>query len=315
VNLPVIDLSDPSPARTAARIDAALRGAGLFMVLGHGVPQALQEVAFGASRRFFALPEHIKSHCHIGRSAHGHGFDPIGWQSLDAGRPHDLKESFDIGAGLPEDHPRVQAGADGQGPNQWPDDDLVPGFRDACIAWAGAMERLSRRLMGHLEAALGLRAGHFDAFLRSPTCTTRLLHYPPQPRVALPGQVGCGEHTDWGCLTVVAQDDVGGLQVRQDGPCGTQWADVPPVPGALVVHGGDLLQRWTNDRWHAPVHRVVNRAGTRDRWAIAFFLDLDPFARIEPLPTCITPDRPARYAATTPSLYGAEMARRSRLAA
>lgn len=315
MTLPVIDLSTPSIAAQAEAIDAALRGPGFFSVVGHGVPLTLTEVAFDASRRFFALPEGIKSHTHIGRSMHRHGFDPIGWQSLDVGQPHDLKESFFIGVGHAADHPLVLAGAENQGPNQWPDEDLVPGFRDACIAYAGAMQRLARRLMGLFEVALGLSAGWFDPFMRDPICTTRLLHYPPQPRSALPGQIGCGAHTDWGALTLLAQDDAGGLQVRVPGGEHGTWIDVDPVPGAFVVNAGDMLQRWTNDRWRSTMHRVINRASGRDRFSIAFFFDLDHFARIEPLPTCVSASQPARYAPVTAGEHLIDMYRRTTLAA
>ena len=135
-----------------------------------------------------------------------------------------------------------------------------------------------------------MRAGHFDDFMRHPTCTTRLLHYPPQPADAAPGQIGCGAHTDWGALTLLAQDEAGGLQVQT---LDEGWIDVPPDSEVLVVNTGDMMPRWTNDRWRSTPHRVINRLSGRDRWSIAYFFDLDAEASIEPLPVCISANQPA----------------------
>ncbi len=295
--IPVIDLGDTSDERAASEIDAALVSHGFFALRGHGVPPAVTLAAFDAGRRFFALPEDTKRRWHIDLKQRG--FDPIGWQALDPDQPPDLKESFYLGV----EH---------IAPNQWPDEALVPGFRAACEAYAQAMRRLAGRLMGLFEIALRLAPGHFDAFMRHPTCTTRLLHYPPQPATAVPGQIGCGAHTDWGALTLLAQSDAGGLQVqRTDGG----WTDVPPLPGACVVNVGDMTQRWTNDRWRSTVHRVINRHGGRERWSIAYFFDLDAEASIEPLPTCVSAQRPARYGPLTAGEHLAEMYRKTTVAA
>lgn len=293
--LPLIDLAAAPAPELARRIDAAMRGAGFFAVVGHGVPAGVIEAAFDAGHRFFALPESDKRRWHIDGWPLKRGFDPIGWQSLDPTQPPDVKESFYLG---------VEA----IGPNQWPDEALVPGFRAAMEAYSAQMEALARRLMGLFERALGVEPGGFDRFMHHPTCTTRLLHYPPQPLQALPGQIGCGAHTDWGALTLLAQDDAGGLQVqRADGT----WLDVEPVPGALVVNAGDMTQRWTNDRWRSTMHRVVNQASGRDRWSIAYFFDLDAEAVITPLPQCTSADDPPRYGPITAGEHLVEMYRRT----
>ena len=300
--IPVIDLGVGSPATQAAAIDAALREHGFYAVLNHVVPQGVTAGVFDAGRRFFALPEADKRRWHVDllklSSGLKRGFDPIGWQALDPAMPPDLKESFYLGV-------------ESAGPNQWPDEAQVHGFRDACTAYSAAMLALSRRLMSLYETALGLPAGHFDAFMREPIHTTRLLHYPPQPAQAAPGQIGCGAHTDWGAITLLAQDDAGGLQVqRSDG----NWFDVTPIPGALVVNAGDMLPRWTNDRWRSAPHRVVNRFSGRDRWSVAFFFDLDADASIAPLDVCVSADRPARYSPITAGEHLAEMYRRTTVA-
>ena len=320
MSVPLIDLSAAADAVLAERIDAALREAGFFAVRGHGVPARVVDAAFDASKRFFALAEAEKSRWHIDHWPLKRGFDPIGWQALDVGQPPDVKESF-------------YTGNTSLGPNQWPDESLVPGFRVACESYSAAMQQVALRLMALFANALGMASNAFDAYTRDPTCTTRLLHYPPQPVTAAPGQIGCGAHTDWGALTLLAQDDAGGLQVqRSDG----SWLDIEPIHGALLVNTGDMMPRWTNDRWRSTMHRVINRgrsmgrpendapprgAGAtsgvleassgRDRWSIAYFFDLDPDARIAPLPVCISADNPARYAPITAGEHLIEMYRRT----
>ena len=283
----------------AQRIDVALAGDGFFVITGHGVPQALIEQSLRVSQAFFALPLEVKTRWHIDGWPLKRGFDPIGWQSLDVGQPPDVKESFYLG---------VEA----IGPNQWPDEICVPGLKATCTAYADAMQALARRLMGLFEMALALPAGHFNRFMQQPTCTLRLLHYPPQPQTAAPGQIGCGAHTDWGALTLLAQDDAGGLQVQR---ASGEWLDVPPLPGALIVNAGDLMQRWTNDRWRSAMHRVINRSSGRDRYSMAYFFDLDDQARIEPLPSCVSVQNPARYGPLTSGEHLAAMYQRTTVGA
>jgi isopenicillin N synthase-like dioxygenase len=310
VQIPLIDLAAEPPAALALRIHAALCTAGFFGITGHGVPAPTVQAAFAASRRFFDLPLPQKSRWHVDQGAIAvsdntisasakRGFDPIGWQALDPLQPPDVKESFYLGQPL-------------HGANQWPDEELVPGFRVACENYASAMQSLARRLMALFELALALPAGHFKNFMQEPMCTTRLLHYPPQPVAAAPGQMGCGAHTDWGALTLLAQDNAGGLQVQA---LGGQWFDIAPVPGAFVVNIGDMMQRWTNDRWPSTVHRVINQYAGRDRWSIAYFFDMDVHACIEPLASCVSAQHPARYAALTAGEHLAEMYRRTTVVA
>ena len=305
--LPLIDLAAASEDELARRIDGALREQGFFAVAGHGVAHGVVQAAFDAGHRFFALSEADKRRWHIDGWPVKRGFDPIGWQSLDPGQPPDVKESFYLG---------VEA----IGPNQWPDETLLPGFRAAMETYSAAMEALARRLMRLFEIALGVPRGGFESFMRHPTCTTRLLHYPPQPSAALPGQIGCGAHTDWGALTLLAQDDAGGLQVQRsgsgrDGGRDSGWTDVEPQAGTLVVNVGDMAQRWTNDRWRSTVHRVINRQAGRDRWSIAYFFDLDAEAVITPLPQCTSENNPPRYGPITSGQHLADMYRRTTVAA
>ncbi len=316
--LPVIDLTaslqPDAGARaltadlTAARIDQACRQHGFFYISGHGIAQARIDDAYAASRAFFALPEDTKDRWHIRHSGIKRGFDPVGWQSLDPGRPHDLKESFYLGVDRPPHDPLVLAGTPNHGPNQWPDEPLVPGFRYAMEAYAAALDGLSRHLMGLLAIGLGLDARYFDTCLRDPMPVLRLLHYPPQPPALPDGQLGCGAHTDWGGITLLAQDAAGGLQVQADDG---EWIDAPPIPGTLVVNLGDMMARWTNDRYRSTLHRVTQPQAARERYSMAWFFDVDYHTVVEPLAVCVNHAHPPRYDRTTAGEHLIEMYRRT----
>jgi isopenicillin N synthase-like dioxygenase len=309
--LPLIDLRDTQGL--AQRIDQACRDSGFFYLVGHGVDPALRAAVFDASQRFFALPEADKARWHIERSGIHRGFDPIGWQTLDPGNPGDLKESFYLGVDRGPDDPLVRAGTPNQGPNQWPDEALVPGFRATVQAYEQAVRALSIRLMSLMAVGLGLAPDHFEACMRDPMPVLRLLHYPAQPpsHALLPGQIGCGAHTDWGAVTLLAQDDAGGLQVQAaDG----HWFDAPPVPDSFVVNLGDMMARWTNDRYRSTPHRVFNPQG-RERQSVAYFFDIDYYAEVTALPGCFDAANPPRYPPITAGQHIIEMYERTRTAA
>lgn len=140
----------------------------------------------------------------------------------------------------------------------------------------------------------------------------RLLHYPPQSASRTDGQIGSGAHTDWGALTLLAQDDCGGLQVRSRNG---HWFDAPPLPGAFVVNLGDLMQRWTHDRYRSNLHRVVNAVSTRERRSVAYFWEIDYHARVETLPTCLPADgNPSHYPPITAGDHIVQMYQRTTLA-
>jgi isopenicillin N synthase-like dioxygenase len=297
-SLPLVDLApaftgDARGASAVARqIDAACRDRGFFYVTGHGVDAALMTRTFETSRRFFALDDAVKARWHMARSSIRRGYDPIGWQSLDPGKPADLKESFYLGVDRDADDPLVRAGTPNHGPNQWPDEAHAPGFRDVTNAYFTALDALGRKLMGLLALGLELPRDYFEAYLRDPMPVLRLLHYPPQPATALPGQVGSGAHTDWGGITLLAQDDTGGLQVQD---ANGEWIEATPIEGAFVVNLGDMMARWTNDRYRSTPHRVINKASGRDRYSIAFFFDIHYHAIVSALPGCYDDDDPPHY--------------------
>ena len=287
-SVPLIDISglrdaDIDVRRACAReIGDACETIGFFGVTDHGIDHALIDGALEQARRIFDLPHGEKMAKAWDADHVNRGYDPPGNQHLDAGGA-DLKEAW---AFSPE-------GSDGSNPmhgdNQWPN---LAGVREPVVGYHRAAMDLGARMLRAMALSLDLDESYFEQFHTDPTCTLRLLHYPPRPDDAGGDTLGTGAHTDWGAITVLAQDGAGSLQVRSKDQ---HWVDVPPASGALVINVGDLLQRWTNDRYVSTMHRVIGVPG-KDRYSIACFFDLDHDALIECLPTCTSPESPPRHA-------------------
>lgn len=292
-SIPIIDLTPLREGgdgleKVAAEIGAACRGIGFFYVVGHGVPQELIAGAFQASADLFAAPDAIKDAARFSGTSGNRGYIPMKGEALDPDKPSDLKEAFNIGLDLSPDDPEILAGVRFRAVNLWPE---VAGFRDTMLAYFDATWLLGRQLHRAFATDLGIDPDFFEDKLDRPMATLRLLHYPPRPAELEAGQLGAGEHTDYGCVTLLATDAVGGLEVRTRGG---EWLKAPHVPDAYVCNIGDCLMRWTNDVYVSTLHRVVSPPG-RERYSIAFFLDPNPDAIVECLPGCATPERPAKY--------------------
>lgn len=266
--LPRIDLGASSDDDVARQVDAACREVGFFIVVGHGIDPGLQGRMDAAARAFFARPEEEKAQVAMAHAERAwRGWFPLHGE-LTSGVP-DHKEGFYVGRELPPD-PRLL-----HGPNLWPSAEL----RDAVTTWMEAMEALGQRLLRAVGTGLGLGPDWFAEHLTAdPTVLFRIFRYPPIPEPA--EGWGVAEHTDYGLLTLLAQDHHGGLQVR--GPDG--WVDVAPEPGALVVNLGDMLDRMTGGRYRSTPHRVRPTAGLEDRLSFPFFLDPSWDAEVRPLP-------------------------------
>ncbi|MFL9924616.1 2-oxoglutarate and iron-dependent oxygenase domain-containing protein [Herbaspirillum lusitanum] len=294
--LPVIDFADafsPDKAKREAvawEIHKISRDVGFFYLVNHGVRQQLVDGQFDWTRRFFSLPPASKAALDMSHSPSGYGYERMGAQALDVDSPADLKEGFQFGFDIAADHPYVQQGSLRYGHNLWPQD--LPGFREHAQRYYDALRQLSHRLLSVIALSLHLEEDFFEPALRTPIATQRLLHYPPQPAKTAHNQIGAGAHTDWGLITILAQDDIGGLEVcNADG----DWVRAAPIHGSFVVNIGDLLQRWSNDLYHSNPHRVLNDKPL-PRYSLPFFQDGDQAQIIECLPTCCSAERPARYA-------------------
>jgi len=269
--IPVVDIGALLSGDTAAGMEAgqAMRAAseriGFFYVSGHGVPAAVTDAAFTGARGFFDLPAPQKAAVAV--NARHRGWVAQGGAKMHSTARPDLKESFVWGLELPETDPDVAAGTPLMGPNQWPE--AMPPLRDALYTWYEAALGVGHAVLRGLAMSLDQRADFFVAPYARPLARGAAVFYPPQPPELGEAQFGVAPHTDYGGLTLVAQDQTGGLQVK--GAAG-DWVMAPPIPGTFVVNIGDLMHRWTNGRFRSNPHRVVNTSG-RARQSCALFFD------------------------------------------
>jgi isopenicillin N synthase-like dioxygenase len=310
--LPVISVEGLSSSKLKDRQDVAsmLREAcldkGFFYVSNHGIPLGLIDAVFEETKRLFDLPNEAKAVVDMSRSICHRGYERLRAQTLEAGAPPDLKEGFYIGPDLPLDDPRVIKRQFQCGPNLWPQD--MPAFRPTMQAYFAAMLDLSDRLMRGLALSLDLPEDHFNAFNCDPLAILRLLHYPPQPTNAAPNEKGAGAHTDWGALTLLLQDPVGGLQVQD--VASDRWIHADPIPGTFVVNLGDMIARWTNDMYRSTTHRVVNASG-RERYSVPFFYEGRTQHEVVCMANCLATGEKPKYAPTTVEGHLQEMYQRT----
>ena len=289
--LPLIDLRDSSDD-VAGAIHVACREHGFFYILGHCIDESLGKRLEDLSHQFFALPQSVKERYAMPLAGRAwRGWFPLGGE-LTSGRA-DWKEGLYVGNDLPATHPRVRAGVPLHGQNLLPGNDVLPGFADTIQAWMRAVTELGQRVLESIALSLELPPTWFrERWTNDPLVLFRIFLYPSRP---VPAEVdapyGVGEHTDYGLLTLLRQDDVGGLTVRtRDG-----WVDAPPVPESFVCNIGDMLDRATGGYYRSTPHRVRLNASGRDRLSFPLFLDPDFDARIEPIRVPQHDDREARW--------------------
>jgi len=302
--IPVLDIGpylagDAGAAAPLARAFArACEDTGFLVVSNHGVPPRLAEDTFAAAAQFFARPEPDKLALKIGQ--YNIGYLPFGGQvvrhsPVNRNTKPNFSESFYITRDRAADHPDIVNNKPLFGLNRWPPD--MPEFRAATTAYYSAMEAMATRLVPVVAIALDLPPDYFAEAFATPNCTIRLIHYPPHPDPE-DNEFGFAPHTDNNFLTFLAQSALPGLQVRT---AEREWIQPPAVPGTFVVNTGAMLARYSNDRFRATPHRVINRNAI-SRYAIPFFLGPNHDSVVDCVPTCVGPDNPPHYEPTT---YGA----------
>jgi isopenicillin N synthase-like dioxygenase len=269
-------VSGRDPQQVANEIGRACRECGFFYIVGHGVETGLQEQLEAASREFFAEPldEKMRIRMDLGGPA-WRGYFPVG-QELTSGKP-DRKEGIYFGAELADDHPMVARGVPLHGRNLFPE--RPSELRTAVLAYIDAMTRIGHVLMSGIALSLGLDDSYFhDRYTADPLVLFRIFNYPPDEDAGAEPHWGVGEHTDYGLLTILKQDDAGGLEVKSKG----EWMAAPPIPGSFICNIGDMLDRMTAGEFRSTPHRVHNVA-RRDRLSFPFFFDPAWNARIQPI--------------------------------
>ena len=302
VEVPIIDLKPLNKVgiegqdSVANAIRQAYTEVGFSYLVNHGIPQQLIDDAFAANRQFHALPTAAKLGIETNRWHRG--YIPIDTSTIVTSSIAKVTKPNQSESFMMMHEASSAASAAGEplaGPNQWPGN--CPGFHESVTRYNAALVDLSKRLLPALSSSLNAQPSELQPYFRNPTTFLRLLHYPPISGPRDQDLYGSAPHTDYGFITLLAQDDAGGLQVR---PRGGDWIDAPPMPGAFIMNTGDITARWSNDRFLSTPHRVYNRHDT-DRYSMAFFYDPDMDSSIACLPSCVDDDRTPSYA---PVVYG-----------
>jgi len=295
--LPIVDMSgvrsgDPAAlARAAGEVHKAFTTVGFLYVAHHGLPEDVISETVREAQGFFRQPTEKKREVAINKRHRG--FNALGDALMYEATKPDYKEFYTIGLELPEDDPDVIAGEPLRGPNNWPAN--RPELRTAMSRYYEEIGRCGADLLSCVAVSLGLDRGFFKDKYAKRLQRTQLIYYPPHPEGAPTDQFGLAPHTDFGCITLLWQDENGGLEVleRQS----RTWIAAKPIPGTLVVNVGDLLARWTNDLYASTPHRVINKSG-RERFSIATFYDPDFKAVVDPRQLGV-PESECRYEPTT----------------
>jgi len=279
--IPVIDISGlndgtgASLKRVAGELRRAAETAGFFYIRDHGIPQPLIDRTFALADRFFHAPVADKRSVTV--SPHHRGWLAVGEAKMYGNAKPDLKESYVWGLDIPEDDSDYRAGGRLLAPNQWPE--FLPELRPVLNDYMAEVQACGERLLRAFATSLAIDPDYFIREIGKPVSRGAIIYYPPQRPDSGEDQFGVGAHTDFGALTMLYQDSTGGLQVW--GKSG-EWLTAHPVEGAYVVNVGDLLARWTNDRFTSTPHRVVNSSG-RERVSVAVFVDPNWDADIRPV--------------------------------
>lgn len=293
-DIPIVDFGqfangdDAHRRKIASQVDWAASEVGFMYVDNLGIDQALLKEAFASSAAFFDRPESEKERCAFIQDINL-GFQGSGNQRLDPSIAPDLKEAFTMRD--------VHKNADRA--ELWPS----PEFLDTASRFFDEALRGSNIVMEAFAMALDLPVDFFRNCHHGENIALRYLHYPVVDGALGDDQIGCGAHTDFGTITLLFQDDVGGLQIQgRDGV----WRDATYIPGTIIINTADLLATWSNDRYRSTPHRVKPVANPRDRYSIAYFVDPDTDTAVSAFPSCVADDNPPKYPNTTAGAYVAQ---------
>ncbi|KAI5455226.1 hypothetical protein NCC49_000042 [Naganishia albida] len=327
-SIPIIDLQDAASCDLTQRLEVAMEiqkaclTAGFFYIKNHGVDEAKVVETFRQAESFFAASPAVKKSVDISKSNNFRGWMGVLTENNDPENEGDLHEGFNLGLDpsiadtLPsfQELKRQQAQKSGtsggkqdgleHGANLWPSPEVWNGadqFKETVLAYYREMLDLGKRMFPLLALALELEENFFDDKTRYPAAIQRLLYYPPLGgKKANERQPGIGDHTDWEVFTVLRQDPVGGLQVKN---LSGKWIDAPYIPGTFVINIGDQLARWTNDVFRSTFHRVIPPPADTARYSIPTFWGCDHNVPLIPIPTCVSEEHPSKYEITTAGAY------------
>lgn len=278
--IPVVDAgplfgTEPDYRRVGDALRRAAEDVGFFYVSGHCIGDDLMQAAFDQARTLFGSGHDVLNGL-AARDYH-RGYLGMGGARMEGQARADLKESFIWGMDFAPDNPAFRAGNELMPPNRWPAS--IPALQSTLLAYLDAAHRCGKGLLRAIAVSMDADPAYFIGDFQQPISRGSLIHYPPQPDTMGEDQFGVSPHTDYGTLTLLAQDMTGGLRVQSnDG----EWLTAHPIAGTLVVNVGDLLARWSNDRFRSTPHAVVNSSG-RERYSIAIAMDPDWDTEITPL--------------------------------
>lgn len=276
----------------ADQLRYAQENVGFYFIVNHGIPRDIILQAYAELRRFFALPTDEKLKLKL--NARRVGYVPpkssvYVTSTVNQNTKPDLNEVVLNVRERSEDHPEVIAERSFFGPNQWPVEELLPGFRANLTTYYDAIESLGHKMLAVYARALDLSADYFDPFFKDPMWTTRNAFYPGSP-TAEDNQFGISPHRDHGFITFLPLSEEPGLQIQT--PAG-EWIPAEQVEDAIIVNTGEFMNRWTNGRFIATPHRVI--PPRNDRYSIAFFFNPTWDTEAVPLETCVSEENPSRF--------------------
>ncbi|MFY0642543.1 MAG: 2OG-Fe(II) oxygenase, partial [Bermanella sp.] len=227
----------------------------------------------------------------IANSSNHRGWGTTGSEQLDPTQPQDWKETFDMALDIHPEHPMAQACPQLYGPNQYGE---LEGFAQQMNQHYGLLMVVAKRLLKAMAIALKQPDDFFTQYFDDHISVLRLLHYPPRPEHSETNAQtkAAGAHTDYGCITLLAQDHIGGLEV-----CNAQdeWIAAPPIKDSIVVNIGDLMQRWTNDQYRSTAHRVASPPSDTHRYSMPFFVEPRYDTQVSCIKSCLAPGETPKY--------------------